>query len=258
MAIIPPVQPAAVRYRPVLEWQNGQVAIKYTVTDEDRIWFARAIWREGPPRAAVGHTLIQRFASIYPTYPTLTSFLRAYSQPINPAWFPTGARHKRSLDRLRRAGKTREAAAEIEAARRRVEYSNTPWESIPEQYRQLSDNLLAGNVSNPVPTAEHFSMSFATRGADNTTAQSEAESWAKRHGFGKPLAVPGGFGIGQNWFFETGKGYPPRVAFTMAQTVPGQPGTMLTRTITPGKGGTAAALAVAVAIGIVATRSKKR
>ena len=229
--------------RPVLQWKKGTVIQTYEVSDTDRVWLARSLWREGAPRTAVGHTLLQRFASLHPRYSTLTRFLRAYVQPINPQWFPTGYKHKRKVARLKKAGKHDRAADEIERARRRIGYARTPWEKIPQRYRELTDRLIAGAVPNPVPTAEHFSVSLATPGATHAQAKAEAEAYAKKRGLGPPVPVPGGFGRGQNWFFQAPHRKPPRLAFITGKPVGGL---LVTRKVTPGETAATAALALAL------------
>lgn len=241
-------------FRPIIQWTKGTTTHSYQVTDTDRVWLARALWREGAPRSAVGHTLLQRFASLYPRYSTLTKFLRAYCQPLSTKWFPTGYRHKRKVAKLRKAGQTKRAKAEIEAARRRTVYSRTPWEQIPIQYRQITDRLLAGRVPNPVPAAEHFCISLARPGAPHAEAKAAAEQYAQKHGFGSPVAVPGGFGRGQNWFFEAPTRRPPRLTFIAG----GHPTAayMASRMVTPTPGETAAA--AALTLGLVALSKRPR
>lgn len=198
--------------QPSIQWRKGGVSHSYKLRENDVIWFARALWREGAPRAAVGYTLLQRFAALYPKYSTLTQFIRAYAQPLNPAWFPTGQRHKRKIARLKKDNRHIEASKEIERAKKRVTYSHTPWSEIPEQYRNLTERLLTGAVPNPTPTAIHFCASQAKRGATHDQARAAAEQYAQKKGLGPPVAVPGGYGLGMNWFFESRGPRPPRIA----------------------------------------------
>lgn len=64
------------------------------ITAEDALWLARALAGEGPPHTHIAQTLVNRWAWLADfvpgTYPTLTSLVRAYAQPVNPAWFPGG------------------------------------------------------------------------------------------------------------------------------------------------------------------------
>lgn len=198
--------------RPAISWQKGEVSHTYKLSDSDIVWLAKALWREGAPRAAVGYTLLQRFAALYPKYGTLTKFIRAYCQPLNPAWFPNGQRSKRKVARLKKAGRHIEASKEIDRAKKRIVYSQTTWEEIPQQYRDFTERLLMGAVTNPVPTAIHFCMSQAQPGSTHKESRIAAERYAVKKGLGPPLPVPGGYGSGMNWFFESKGSKPPQIA----------------------------------------------
>jgi hypothetical protein len=67
----------------------------YEVTAEDRLWLLRAVAREGAVREQVAQTLINGFAfhHAHRHMPTLTKWIRAYAQPVNPRWFPDGDLH---------------------------------------------------------------------------------------------------------------------------------------------------------------------
>jgi hypothetical protein len=72
-----------------LTWAGGT----YTVSPSDRIWLLRAVQAESnkaDDRRRVAQTLVNRFIYLKArgstTYPTLTKFVRAYAQPINPLW----------------------------------------------------------------------------------------------------------------------------------------------------------------------------
>jgi hypothetical protein len=72
-----------------LLWRGGS----YRVTSTDRLWLLRAVQSESnkpSDRKWVAQTLINRFVYLRAkgntVYPTLTSFVRAYAQPINPLW----------------------------------------------------------------------------------------------------------------------------------------------------------------------------
>lgn len=57
---------------------------------------ARALQGEGEPLEHVAQTLVNRWAWLADLspgrFPTLTSLIRAYAQPVNPEWFPLGAK----------------------------------------------------------------------------------------------------------------------------------------------------------------------
>lgn len=198
--------------QPTISWRKGGVSHNYKLRETDVLWLARALWREGAPRAAVGYTLLQRFAALYPKYTTLTQFLRAYCQPLNPQWFPSGQRSKRKVARLKKENRHIEAVKETERAKKRMEYSQTPWSEIPQQYRDFTDRLLSGAVPNPTPTAIHFCASQAKSGSTHQDARAAAEQYALKKKLGPPVPVPGGFGPGMNWFFESRGSRPPQIA----------------------------------------------
>lgn len=237
--------------RPILQWKKGEVSHSYQVSDADKTWLARALWREGAPRNAVAHTLLQRFAALYPKYATLTKFIRAYVQPLNVHWYPSGYRHKRKVEYLRKANRHTEAQAEIERAKRRKVYSTTPWEAIPAQYRDLTDRLLAGQVSNPVPTAQHFCASQARPGATHEQAKQSAEQYAEKKKLGAPIKVAGGFGQGMNWFFPLKNQKPPQIAMILPTRVKG---VVVARKVTPGE----TAIVGIIGLGLVAMAKRPR
>jgi hypothetical protein len=63
-------------------------------SNEDALWLARAVEAEGSPETLVAQTLVNRWAWLADAnpgaYPTLTSLVRAYAQPVNPGWFREG------------------------------------------------------------------------------------------------------------------------------------------------------------------------
>lgn len=65
------------------------------VDHPDRVELARAVEAEGEPREMVAQALINRWAHLRDSGATmpLGEFVRAYSQPISPRWFPNGDRH---------------------------------------------------------------------------------------------------------------------------------------------------------------------
>jgi hypothetical protein len=200
--------------RPVIRWSYNGKAYSYTVTPEDRIWWARAIWREGAPQIAVGHVLLQRFAYLYSTsglYKTLTAFLRAYCQPINPAWLPGGKLSEARIKRLLAKGDTSGADNERERAKSRAVYSNTPLSQIPIRYREIADQILSGTTQSPIPGAMHFTTSFAARTDSPTVAKQKAEAYAQKRNLNS-VAIPEGYQPGVNWFFSVPGRNPPSVS----------------------------------------------
>jgi len=69
-----------------IETKGGR---SYELTDGDVLWAARmTAFEGGGDKAAVLWTMTQRFALGH--WPTFTALIRAYSQPINPAWSQGG------------------------------------------------------------------------------------------------------------------------------------------------------------------------
>lgn len=67
----------------------------------DWVWLARAVQAEGEPRDLVAQTLVNRWTWFRDQgqiqFPTLTALVRAYAQPVNPAWMPGGHLHEAVL-----------------------------------------------------------------------------------------------------------------------------------------------------------------
>lgn len=91
-----------------------------TVTDNDRLWLARAVEHEGPPLKLVAQTLVNRWANASDwrphRWPTLTDMVREYSQPVNPGWFPGGRLLAKRVAELEALGKHAEAERELRLA----------------------------------------------------------------------------------------------------------------------------------------------
>lgn len=202
------------RTRPVLHWTYKGTDYSYPVTAADHLWWTRSIWREGAPQIAVGHALLQRFAFLYSTggpYRTLTGFLRAYCQPINPAWLPGGRLSEAKIKRLIQSGDSAGVTAERARAALRAQYTITPLAQIPNKYRTIADAILAGATESPVPAAMHFTQSFAASGDDEETAKQKAEAYATKRNL-KVVPISDGFRSGLNWFFAIPGKNPPIVS----------------------------------------------
>jgi hypothetical protein len=201
---------------PVMSWNQDSKTYRYHLSLVDVEDFTRAIWREGEPRLAVAHTLLQRFAYLYSNqrpYETFSSFLKAYVQPINPNWFPSGGLHKKEVNRLLKAGKEKEAKEEQARAARRVEYSTTPMSSIPLSHRDLVSRILSGLTKSPVPTAQHFSESKASSSDSQEAAERKAYVWGTQRKL-EVVPVAEGYKPGTNWFFAISKAHPPTISFS--------------------------------------------
>lgn len=83
----------------------------------------RAVSREGQPRRLVAQALVNRWAWLADfapgRYPHLRDLVRAYAQPVNPAWYPEGELHRQYVATLWAAGEGDKARTERELARRR-------------------------------------------------------------------------------------------------------------------------------------------
>lgn len=85
---------------PMLVSPDGR---KYAVTSNDKLWLLRAVAAEGAPENYVAQTLVNGFiwARDAVRYPgTLADWVRIYAQPVNPAWFVSGAKHRERMSQL--------------------------------------------------------------------------------------------------------------------------------------------------------------
>lgn len=68
---------------------------------DDQLWLLRAVEAEGAPRDLVAQTLVNRWAWLSDTTPgryfKLAELVRAYAQPVNPAWFESGGLFKKQF-----------------------------------------------------------------------------------------------------------------------------------------------------------------
>lgn len=121
--------------RPQIVTPHGHLL---TWTDDDRLWLLRAVEAEGEPRALVAQTLVNRWAwlmdsSLRAKYPTLTSLVRAYAQPVNPAWFPEGKLFQESLLKMpehQRAAATKRAVYRRDVASTRTTFTQPTIDAV--------------------------------------------------------------------------------------------------------------------------------
>jgi hypothetical protein len=74
---------------------------EYIPTETDKLWLCRAVEAEGEPRARVAEVLVNGFMwarSDVGYRPSLATWIRAYSQPVNPRWFVRGDLHARKME----------------------------------------------------------------------------------------------------------------------------------------------------------------
>lgn len=185
-------------------WTRNNRPFEYSATDADALTLARAVAREGRPYDAVAWTLVQRFAWLWPKYPTLAELVRAYAQPVNPRWFPDGDLHQRKIERLRRAGNAAGIVDEERRAANRVQYASRPWEELPESARLAALDAIEAEGESPVPGAVHFRASAAPKGASKKQGFERAQRYAAgRADLADVIRLPEGYGQGVNWFFST-------------------------------------------------------
>jgi hypothetical protein len=161
----------------------------YTLTEEDKLWLARAMAGEAGenPKSLEGHTcvawaMINRFllSPGQKTWSTLTELLRAFCQPINPTWARGGSKCNPPAS---------EAAAALcteKHFQRRERISSLPWNAIDADIRTLVDAFAAGAVFMPEKVLElnHHRLS----------------NWAA-YRVKQPLGYSD-INVGDNWFFE--------------------------------------------------------
>lgn len=217
---------------PVFQWKNSNGSHRYQVTPEDRLTLIRSVWREGKPQTAVAFTLLQRFSFLYPKYTSLSSFIKAYSQPINPRWFPNGDLNLSAISALKAKKQTVKIKQQISAlenrAKQRPVFASTPESKIPKKIIEIVDSILSGKAVNPTPTAIHFIASKSLPEDSQETAKKKATAYAKNRNLGKVISVNSGFGIGNNWFF-TGKN-PDKKLTAIRMTPSAVPANVITQT----------------------------
>lgn len=118
----------------------------------DALWLARSIVGESQRDAlAVGSTLLRRWCFVNDQrknagssllWPTFTDLVRAYSQPVNPAWADRGTEQQIA---------------------RRARITGLSWAEIPESVRTVVLGLLGGRVPLSKPGAIHFADTRVSR-----------------------------------------------------------------------------------------------
>lgn len=181
--------------------QGNNKRIDYVLTLEDYVVLSRAVEYEGEPRDGVAWTLLQRFAFLYPTYKSLATFIRAYAQPINPDWFPTGSKHKDWIDKLVAAGKYNEADDERKRAAKRANFANTPLSKISKPTRDIIDYLFLSGQS-PIPGSIHY-RAPTVETASVPEAEKAREAFARKYQL--PRIIDYGNPTKHNWFFGSSK-----------------------------------------------------
>jgi hypothetical protein len=123
----------------------------YALTEEDKLWLARCIAGEtgdhpknfdGP--AAVAWSMMNRFLLVkgQEAWPTFTSLLRNYSQPINPKWARGGAK-------CPVASLSKDDLCSEDALQRRARITGLAWQNINIAIRNFVESFAEGNVTMP-------------------------------------------------------------------------------------------------------------
>jgi hypothetical protein len=145
---------------------TGPTGATYTLTDDDLLWLGRAIKGEADESVRGGTAVAWAMAQNYMTtgpgggprfaaLPTFTRLLRAYCQPINPAWMdPNGAKCR-----------ARPQACTIQHLNRRRSISSMSWDSLSASIRDIVTRFAAGTLPNPIPDLTDWAT--PRWGADN-------------------------------------------------------------------------------------------
>ena len=152
-------------------------------TDGDALWLRRAVEREGEPKALVAQALVNRWAMLQDrpagaSYPTLTSFVRAYAQPVNPRWFPAGDLHQAQLEAHAPRGAAHRADMIARAEARRDDYSAR--KIFRDETNQAARPALEGPVTLPAGVTDYAadsSSARATHGAPYRSQPGENAFW---------------------------------------------------------------------------------
>jgi hypothetical protein len=133
---------------------------RYTPTADDVLWLARAVEAEGPPRVRVAQTLVNGFLwarAELDSGRTLAEWVRAYSQPVNPAWMPGGTLYQAELARAATPVQKEQVRAKGHRRQRehatRVSFSRDTQRAVEAALTRPPD--LPGAVDFAAPWVEH-------------------------------------------------------------------------------------------------------
>jgi len=178
----------------VLVFQKSGREQRYVLTDADYLDLARALEREGPPKLGVAWTLIQRFGMLYPLYSSFSTFVRAYAQPINPDWFPTGKRHLQAIEQMK--GDLKAIAFENQQAQLRKQWAAVPLSQIGSDTRHVIDSIFSGQAPSPIPASSHYAAPITRKDVETATAARAA--FAQRRNY---QVLDYGNILTSNWFY---------------------------------------------------------
>lgn len=181
---------AAAESAPVSIEELGQIRTKdgyaYQITPQDVLWLARSVQFEGGDPASTIWTYAQRQAKFRRTS-SLTSLVRAHSQPLNPLW-------DESSDEKCQQYPDRCTAAHLDRRRRA---RTTAWGDLRPSIRKAVLDWAKADLPNPVPKAvdfadEQVSRSFISRNP-GTQVVKKSGNWY--------LAVPSSLSWPANYVF---------------------------------------------------------
>lgn len=126
---------------------------RYSLSSDDVLWAGRMLAGEGGSHAATLWTMTQRavvadVGQPGSRYPTFTSLIRGYSQPISERWVAGG-------DRCPQPIPGDEWCSPERLARRNAMVTRS-WDSLPADIRAVVTEWAEGRLRNPVPGAVHF------------------------------------------------------------------------------------------------------
>jgi len=178
-----------------LIFSKGGVEKRYVLSNVDYLDLLRAVEFEGKPKIAVAWTLLQRFALLYPQYSSLSSFIKAYAQPINPRWFPKGDLHQGYLALLRSRGDAKGADFENQRAEKRESKASTTMAKIGQDTKLVVDGVFLNHLS-PVPGSIHYHAPLVTTNIAEAVAARTKFAADKKYD-----VVDYGPVLSGNWFY---------------------------------------------------------
>lgn len=169
-----------------LVWQWNGHWYSLPISKADVLMLGRAVEEEGFPQAGVAWALIQRAAWLRSkgVKITLGKLVEQYAQPLNPLWFPSGAKHQAEVARQLRLGNEQGAQDEIARAQRRPGKASKGWNEFSPETRKVVTEILSGQSKSPVTGAVHYWASRAPDFAGNQARKPELILLDRGYGFG--------------------------------------------------------------------------
>lgn len=166
---------------------------EFEIDDETYLWLCRMVVGEGGTQCspAAMRTMFYALANRYLLHPgrkkwaSFLTMLRAFSQPINPAWYKNGSKARAYIAKYGKTG-----ACASARFRRREMISTMPLEKIPVEIRAEVQDFREGRLRIP---SEIFSV----------LDKPLLSNWGSYKGVER--RYPGGINIDGNYFFEDNK-----------------------------------------------------